>query len=84
MKAEKFLYENYGRTDLRGFKYLVYILNNYDNASNMSEIYKRIGKEFNVHWASVERCIRQYSKNSCDKYTKDFVNGLILEYKMKG
>ena len=29
MSTKRFLYEKYGRTDLKGFRYIVYILDNY-------------------------------------------------------
>lgn len=80
MKAEKFLYENYGRPDLIGFKYISYILNNYERIDELGIVYEKLANKFDTNCANIERCIRFYSKAFGDKTAKEFINGLLIEY----
>lgn len=81
MSAKRFLYEKYGRTDLKGFRCIVYILDNYTYVDNLVNIEKEIAEKVNSNARAVERNIRHYV-NTVSKGTtvKQFLNNLLLEY----
>ena len=81
MSTKRFLYEKYGRTDLKGFRYIVYILDNYTYVDNLVNIEKEIAEKVNSNARAIERNIRHYV-NTVSKGTtvKQFLNNLLLEY----
>lgn len=81
MSTKKFLYEKYGRTDLKGFRYIVYILDNCSYIENLGIIEKEIAEGFGSNARAVERNIRHYvSTVSKGTTVKQFLNNILLEY----
>lgn len=82
MKAERYLYDNYGRADLIGFKYVVYILNKYDDIENLEDVYKDLAEHFHTNRMNIQRPLRYYIKSvDEEKNNKEFIKGIIIEYK---
>lgn len=69
---------------LRGFRYLGYILENYDDLFDVkiTNVYKETGKEFKATASSVERCLRHlFSKTDNKENNKKIIWEMIIEYK---
>ena len=81
----KFLLNEYGRPDLIGFNYVLYILENYKNPNiQITKLYDEISRVYKVTKVSVERNIRTYKENvEFESSTnKEFICTLIMEANM--
>lgn len=69
---------------LRGFRYLGYILENYDDlfGHKITNVYKETGKAFKATASSVERCLRHlFSKIDNRANNKKMIWEMIIEYR---
>lgn len=69
---------------LRGFRYLGYILENYDDLFDckITNVYKETGKAFKTTASSVDRCLRHlFSKSDNKKSNKKIIWEMIVEYR---
>ena len=69
---------------LRGFRYLGYILENYDDLFDykITNVYKETGKVFKATASSVERCLRHlFSKIDNKVNNKKIIWEMIIEYR---
>ena len=70
---------------LRGFRYLGYILENYDDLFDykITNVYKEVGRKFNSTASSVDRCLRHlFSKVDNKKNNKKMIVEMIVEYEI--
>ena len=77
------LEKKFGNTPLKGFKYLVYILENYRYpVHSFMQIYKEVADNFGDTWRNVERCLRTYIESSCVKKIKvsKFLSKQLIEF----
>ena len=75
--------KKFGNTHLKGFKYLVYILENYRYpVHSFMQMYKEVADNFGDAWSNVERCLRTYIESSCVKKIKvsKFLSKQLIEF----
>lgn len=75
--------KKFGNTHLKGFKYLVYILENYRYpVHSFMQVYKEVADNFGDTWMNIERCLRTYIESSCVKKIKvsKFLSKQLIEF----
>lgn len=75
--------KKFGNTHLKGFKYLVYILENYRYpVHSFMQVYKEVADNFGDTWMNIERCLRTYIESSCIKKIKvsKFLSKQLIEF----
>lgn len=73
----------FGNTHLKGFSYLVYILdNNRYPVDSFMRIYNEVADNFGTTWMSVERCLRTYVEVVYDKKitVSKFISKQLIEF----
>lgn len=77
-----YLLNNYGHAEMKGFMYIVWILENVAMPFNFTKIYKELSKLFKANPSSIERSMRYY-KNKVgytDMTLKEFMSMLIIKF----
>lgn len=83
---KKLLKDKYGNAHLKGFQYLVYILENYKFPINdLSDVLGNIAKEYQVVPHVVEKAIYHYkNKVGFEKITSsEFIANLLIDFEEK-
>ena len=77
------LENKFGNTHLKGFKYLVYILENYRYpVPSIMQMYEEVADKFNTTQMNVERCLRTYIEVVYNKKitVSKFVSKQLIEF----
>lgn len=75
--------KKFGNTHLKGFNYLVYILENYRYpVPSIMQMYKEVANKFGTTQINVERCLRTYIGVVYDKKIKvsKFISKQLIEF----
>ena len=75
--------KKFGNTHLKGFKYLVYILENYRYPiQSFMLMYSEVADKFGTTWMNVERCLRTYVEVVYDKKitVSKFISKQLIEF----
>ena len=77
------LENKFGNTHLKGFSYLVYVLdNNRYPVDSFMRIYNDVSDKFGTTWMNVERCLRTYIEVVYDKKitVSKFISKQLIEF----
>lgn len=77
------LENKFGNTHLKGFSYLVYVLdNNRYPVDSFMRIYNEVADKFGTTWMNVERCLRTYIEVVYDKKitVSKFISKQLIEF----
>lgn len=75
--------KKFGNTHLKGFKYFVYILENYRYpVHSFMQTYKEVADNYGTTWMNVERCLRTYVEIVYDKKitVSKFISKQLIEF----
>lgn len=75
--------KKFGNTHLKGFSYLVYVLdNNRYPVDSFMKIYNEVADKFGTTWMNVERCLRTYIEVVYDKKitVSKFISKQLIEF----
>lgn len=78
---KQFLLKRCGNASYTGFELVAYILENYTYPIKIIEVYKEVGKKYNLTHQAAERRIRSY-KEACgykDISNHEFISILMIE-----